>query len=138
MIEEMIIQAQTYISQRYLPWSLAAIGLLVGSIFVRGVDHHLGRFFRTVDYDLTLEILCQRSVKWFLWIVLISQLGYFRRAFLLWGILGGPHCISGRSDHCRPSFAASSASLSLASFIRSAARPEPTLSSPSTHAYSSI
>ena len=25
-----------------------------------------------MDYDRTLEILCQRSVKWFLWIILIS------------------------------------------------------------------
>ena len=30
MIEEMITQAQVYVSQRYLPWSLAAIGLVVG------------------------------------------------------------------------------------------------------------
>ena len=72
MIEEMITQAQVYVSQRSLPWSLAAIGLVVGLIFIRTVDHHLGKFFSTVGYDRTLEILCQRSVKWFLWIVLIS------------------------------------------------------------------
>ena len=34
--------------------------------FIRVVDHHLGKFFSTVGYDRTLEILCQRSVKWFL------------------------------------------------------------------------
>ena len=45
---------------------------MVGSIFIRVVDHHLGKFFSTVGYDRTLEILCQRSVKWFLWVVLIS------------------------------------------------------------------
>ena len=72
MIEEMIAQGQAYIAQRYLPWSLAAIGLVVGFIFIRVVDHHLGRFFSTVGYDRTLELLCQRSVKWFLWVVLIS------------------------------------------------------------------
>ena len=72
MIEEMIAQAQAYISQRYLPWSLAAIGLAVGFVFIRVVDHNLGKFFSTVGYDRTLEILCQRSVKWFLWVVLIS------------------------------------------------------------------
>ena len=72
MIEEMSAQAQVYISQRYLPWSLAAIGLVVGFVFIRVVDHHLGKFFSTVGYDRTLEILCQRSVKWFLWVVLIS------------------------------------------------------------------
>ena len=72
MIEEMITQAQAYISQRYLPWSLAAIGLVVGFIFIRVVDHNLEQFFSKVAYDRTLEILCQRSVKWFLWVVLIS------------------------------------------------------------------
>ena len=48
MIDEMITQAQAYISQRYLPWSLAAIGLVVGFILIRAVDHHLGKFFATV------------------------------------------------------------------------------------------
>ena len=72
MIEEMIPQAQAYLSQRYLSWTLAAIGLLFGFIVIRVVDHHLGEFFSKVDYDRTLEILCQRSVKWFLWVVLIS------------------------------------------------------------------
>ena len=72
MFEEMITQAQAYLSQRYLPWSLAVIGLVVGSIIIRVVNHHLGKLFSTVGYDRTLEILCQRSVKWFLWVVLIS------------------------------------------------------------------
>ena len=45
---------------------------MVGVIFIRMVDHHLETFFSTVDYDRTLEILCQRRVKWFLWVVLIS------------------------------------------------------------------
>ena len=72
MIEEMITQAQAYISQRYLPWSLAAIALVVGFIVICAVDHQLGKFFSKVGYDRTLEVLCQRSVKWFLWVVLIS------------------------------------------------------------------
>ncbi len=72
MIEETIAQAQAYISQRYLPWSLAAIGLLVGIILIWVVDHNLGKFFSKVEYDRPLEILCQRSVRWFLWVLLIS------------------------------------------------------------------
>lgn len=72
MIEETITQAQAYLSQHYLPWSLAAIGLVFGFVSIRVVDHHLGKFFSRVDYDRTLEILCQRSVRWFLWLVLIS------------------------------------------------------------------
>ena len=45
MIEETITQVQAYISQRYLPWSLATIGLVVGFILIRVVDHHLGKVF---------------------------------------------------------------------------------------------
>ena len=71
-MEQLISQAQAYLSQRYLAWSLAAIGLVLGFMFIRMVDRYLGEFFSTVDYDRTLELLCQRSVKWFLWVVLIS------------------------------------------------------------------
>ena len=72
MMEEMLKQAQAYISENYLSWTLALVGLSIGTICIRVVDHHLGKFFSRVEYDRTLEILCQRSVKWFLWVVLIS------------------------------------------------------------------
>ena len=72
MLEELASQAQEYISQRYLAWGLAAVGLLIGSVTIRVVDNSLARFLAKVDYDRTLEILCQRSVKIFLWLILIS------------------------------------------------------------------
>ena len=72
MLEELASQAQEYISQRYLAWSLAAVGLLIGSVIIRVVDKRLARFLAKVDYDRTLEILWQRSVKTFLWLALIS------------------------------------------------------------------
>ena len=71
MLEELASQAQEYISQRYLAWGLAAVGLLIGSVIIRVVDKSLARFLAKVDYDRTLEILWQRSVKIFLWLVLI-------------------------------------------------------------------
>ena len=71
MLEELATQAQEYISQRYLAWGLAAVGLLIGSVIIRVVDKSLARFLAKVDYDRTLEILWQRSVKIFLWLVLI-------------------------------------------------------------------
>ena len=70
MLEELTSQAQEYISQRYLAWGLAAVGLLIGSVIIRVVDKSFARFFAKVDYDRTLEILWQRSVKIFLWLVL--------------------------------------------------------------------
>ena len=72
MLEELVSQAQEYISQRALAWGLAAIGLLIGIVWIRIVDQSLARLFASVEYDRTLEILCQRSVKIFLWLLLIS------------------------------------------------------------------
>ena len=72
MLEELASQAQEYISEHYLAWGLAAVGLLIGSVIIRVVDKRLARFLAKVDYDRTLEILWQRSVKIFLWLVLIS------------------------------------------------------------------
>ena len=72
MLEELASQAQEYISQRYLAWGLAAVGLLIGSVIIRVVDKSLARFLAKVDYDRTLEILWRRSVKIFLWLILIS------------------------------------------------------------------
>ena len=72
MLDDSLAQAQAYVSARYLQWLLAAVGLLIGMFVIRVVDRHLGKFFSKVEYDRTLEILCQRSVKIFLWVVLIS------------------------------------------------------------------
>ena len=72
MLEELASQAQEYISQRYFAWGLAAVGLLIGSVIIRVVDKSFARFLVKVDYDRTLELLWQRSVKIFLWLILIS------------------------------------------------------------------
>ena len=72
MLEELASQAQDYIARRYLAWGLAAVGLLIGGVIIRVVDNSLAKFLAKVDYDRTLEILCQRSVKIFLWLIVIS------------------------------------------------------------------
>ena len=66
MLEELTSQAQEYISQRYLAWGLAAVGLLIGRVIIRVVDKNFARFLAKVDYERTLEILWRRSVKIFL------------------------------------------------------------------------
>ena len=72
MLDDLLAQARVYVSSRYLQWLLAAVGLLIGMFVIHLVDKHLGKFFSKVEYDRTLEILCQRSVKIFLWVVLVS------------------------------------------------------------------
>ena len=56
MLEALASQAEDYISQRYLAWGLAAVGLLIGIVVIRAVDNSLARFFAKVEYDRTLEI----------------------------------------------------------------------------------
>jgi small conductance mechanosensitive channel len=86
MLEELASQAQEYISQRFLAWGLAAVGLLIGGVIIRVVEKSFARFFSTVDYDRTLELLFQRSVKIFLWLVLIifvaGNLGFDMSPFI--------------------------------------------------------
>ena len=72
MLEELASTAQEYISGRYIAWGLAAGGLLLGMIIIRVINLHLGKLFAKVEYDRTLEILCQRTVKAFLWVILIT------------------------------------------------------------------
>jgi small conductance mechanosensitive channel len=86
MLEELASQVQEYISQRFLAWGLAAVGLMIGSVMIRVVDKGFARFFSTVDYDRTLELLFQRSVKLFLRLVLIifiaGNLGFDMSPFI--------------------------------------------------------
>ncbi len=71
MFEDIVSQVLAYVSDRYLQWVLATVGVLVGVFIIKLVDRNISKFFSKVEYDRTLEILVQRSVKMFLWIVLL-------------------------------------------------------------------
>jgi small conductance mechanosensitive channel len=71
MLEGTIHELQEYLAQHSIQWAIAALAVAIGYIIIRIVDLNLGRFFDSVEFDRTLELLLQRTLKVFLWIVLI-------------------------------------------------------------------
>jgi len=72
MLEGTIHALQEYLAQHSTQWAIAALAVAIGYIIIRIVDLNLGRFFDSVEFDRTLELLLQRTLKVFLWIVLIT------------------------------------------------------------------
>lgn len=72
MLEGTIHELQEYLAQHSIQWAIAALAVAIGYIIIRIVDLNLGRFFDSVEFDRTLELLLQRTLKVFLWIVLIT------------------------------------------------------------------
>lgn len=72
MLEGTIHQLQEYLAQHSIQWAIAALAVAIGYIIIRIVDYNLGRFFDRVEFDRTLELLLQRTLKVFLWIILIT------------------------------------------------------------------
>jgi len=50
---------------------LLLVLVVVWYLFVKTINHFVGKFFDRVDFDRTSEILAQKSVKVFLWIILV-------------------------------------------------------------------
>ena len=72
MLEGTLHGLQEYLAQHYIQWALAALVVVIGYIIIRVVDLNLGRFFDRVEFDRTLELLLQRTLKVFLWLILIT------------------------------------------------------------------
>jgi small conductance mechanosensitive channel len=79
-MDQIIVATHEFITAHYIQWIVAIVGSCVGYFFIKVADKYLGRFFDTVEFDRTLEILIQRTVKVFLWVVLViiiaSNLGF--------------------------------------------------------------
>ncbi len=72
MLEGTLHELQEYLAQHYIKWALATLVVVIGYIIIRIVNFNLGRFFDRVEFDRTLELLLQRTLKIFLWLVLIT------------------------------------------------------------------
>lgn len=70
-MEEFIVEIADRILADHIGWLMFPIIVVAGYLVIRVTNKHVARFFDRVDYDRTLEILIQRTVRVFLWIVVL-------------------------------------------------------------------
>jgi small conductance mechanosensitive channel len=68
-VEELMTIIQTAFVDHYMEWLSLPVILIIGYFAIKMVDRFVGRFFDQVDYDRTLEVLFQKTIKAFLWII---------------------------------------------------------------------
>jgi small conductance mechanosensitive channel len=71
MMEEQLARLTNYVAANYQGWLVFSIIVLAGYLVIRTTDKYIARSFERVEYDRTLEILCQKTIKAFLWSVLL-------------------------------------------------------------------
>ena len=84
---------QNYFTANYSQLIFVIIVIIVGFFVIKLINRYLAHFFNKVDLDHTLELFIQRTVKIFLWIILIivilSNLGFNVTGFIAGlGIVG--------------------------------------------------
>ena len=77
---EILTNIQEYFLGHYTQWIFFIIIFIVGFVVIYIINRYVAHFFDKVDYDRTLEVFIEKSVKIFLWIifiiVLLSNLGF--------------------------------------------------------------
>jgi len=90
---QIVIDLQNYFMTNYTQWIFVVIIFVVGFVVIRIVNKYLAHFFDRVDFDHTLEVFLQKTVRIFLWIILfviiLSNLGFNVSGFIAGlGIMG--------------------------------------------------
>ncbi len=93
MVEEQIERVTNYVLANYQRWLVVPVIVFAGYLVIRTTDRYLARFFDRVEYDRTLEILCQKTIKVFLWTVVLilalANVGFDVSGFLAGlGVMG--------------------------------------------------
>ena len=70
-MEELLTKIENYFLAHYLKWLIFPVILVSGHFVIKVVDKYVIRFFDRVDYDRTLEVLVQNTIKVFLWIIVL-------------------------------------------------------------------
>ncbi len=71
VVEELGTNIADHIRAEYLAWLVVPVIVVAGHFVIRVTDKHVARFFDRVEYDRTLEILIQKTIRVFLWIVVL-------------------------------------------------------------------
>jgi len=92
-LDTIITLIQDYVLSHYVQWSIILIIIIFGFLGIKIVDRYLTRFFDRVNLDRTLELLIQKTINVFLWIVLaiiiLSNIGFDVTGFIAGlGVMG--------------------------------------------------
>ena len=70
-MEEQLDRVTNYVVANYHDWLIVPVIGLAGYFVIRTTDKYVARFFDRAEYDRTLEILFQKTIKVFLWSVVL-------------------------------------------------------------------
>lgn len=92
-MKDFVERLTNYVLANYLEWLIVPIIFFVGYFVIRTTDKRIARFFDRVEYDRTLEILLQKTIKIFLWsvvlILLLANIGFNVSGFVAGlGVMG--------------------------------------------------
>ena len=92
-MEEQLARLADYVVANYQRWLIFPAIVLAGYLVIRTTDKYVARFFDRVEYDRTLEILFQKTIKVFLWsvvfILALANVGFDVSGFIAGlGVLG--------------------------------------------------
>ncbi len=77
---EILTNIQEYFFGHYTQWLFFIIIFIVGYVAISLINRYIAHFFDKIDLDRTLEVVIQKTVKIFLWIIFIiivlSNLGF--------------------------------------------------------------
>lgn len=88
IVEEPVEGVSNYAAAGYQEWLIFPVIALIGYFVIRATDKYVVRFFDRVEYDRTLEILVQKTIKAFLWTVVVI-LGLANIGFDVSGFIAG-------------------------------------------------
>jgi len=77
---EVLNGIREYFLGHYTQWLFFIVIIIVGYIAIGMVNRYIAHFFSRVDFDQTLEVFIQKTIKILLWIILmiviLSNLGF--------------------------------------------------------------
>ena len=92
-MKELALNFGEHFQANYIEWLIFPTIIIIGHFIVKITNKYVAHFFDRVDYDRTLEVLIQRTVGVFLWIVVfiiaLANVGFDVSGFIAGlGVMG--------------------------------------------------
>jgi len=87
-MEELASKIGEYFPANYLEWLIFPVIIILGLFVTKITDKYVARCFDRVDFDRTLEVLIQKMIRSFLWII-VFVIGLANIGFDVSGFIAG-------------------------------------------------